>query len=324
MKLCSSCRKKLLHLAKYCGYCGAKQQEHLICPICEYRNEGNSKFCQECGYSITNAEVEGLITPVVQTKDDKNREKEIIADGHDVITIEFVHSTSANFDFTLEEAKKFSTFEQNGEGKKARYKVKAKVTEIELLHPVVENLKGIRNKTVYLGETRIHWENIFAYKHCYEEKRQSYKPGLYCFGYENDWQYNFFGCIHSELYFTEYSKWWQWGRWLNRDGVWEFDISRIRHELQKNLFPYRFCPALNLRFVEAVLEVFPKTVNVFKDKEWTYIECWDDEKEGKISAKVKDRWGENRTIYILGAKPRNKNVLEKIVKEAKLKCKQIK
>ncbi len=37
--------------------------------------------------------------------------------------------------------------------------------------------------------------------------------------------------------------------------------KRIKHELTKNLHPYRFCPALNPSLIQEVIDALPNVVN---------------------------------------------------------------
>ena len=80
---------------------------------------------------------------------------------------------------------------------------------------------------------------IFNYSWCFNQRKSSFKPELYCFGYENEYQLNTWGCIQSQLSFTENSELFTFGKWLNKNGDWQFDKERIRHYLQKNLFHYK-------------------------------------------------------------------------------------
>src|SRR5437879_112822 len=61
------------------------------------------------------------------------------------------------------------------------------------------------------------------------------------------------GAAYKRLPFTENAEWFCWGRWLNQQGDWQFDKERIRHELEKALYAYRYCPALQPSLVEDVL-----------------------------------------------------------------------
>lgn len=315
MKLCIHCSREVPTTARFCAYCGHVQGDRMICPKCRYANEGNSKFCQECAYGFF-ADPQESSTHSQPTTE---LSASVKSDTDEIITIEFVHSTAANFDFAVDEARKLPTFEQTGEGKKARYKVSASAREIERLHPVVENLQGLRNKIVFLNGTRQKWENIFHYTQCYDDRQSSYNPTQYCFGYDVEWHRNLFGCINSDLFIDDRSKWWTWGKWLSRDGQWGFDLNRIRHELEKNLYKFKYCPALNLTFVEAVLDVLPKVVNPFTDSNWKPVETWDKNMGSALAVNVKNDWGSIETRYYIGAAPRSRKAIETIISNARKK-----
>ncbi|WP_240740154.1 hypothetical protein [Flagellimonas allohymeniacidonis] len=216
------------------------------------------------------------------------------------ITVEFNFSTSQTFDFAVEEASKFASYRMIGEGKKAVYRVNVPDTSIEELMPLLENLKGWRNRRVYHNGEKMKWDTIFGYQWCYEQRSASFRPNLYCFGYDNDYSYNLWGCIQSRLEFRENSDLFTYGKWLNTKGDWEFDKKRILHELQKNLFPFRFCPALNLGLTREVLEAFPEKVNPHQDKDWKFVENWRSQDGLKIT---QSKYGFPQEMYANGAQP---------------------
>lgn len=289
-KVCYKCNSELLIAFKFCPYCGASQS-NIECRECGYNNEPNSKFCQECG------------TPISSRAKKKETSKSVVIDKpipEYGITVEFNYSTSQTFDFALEEAKKFNTFQQIGEEKKAIYRVNVSDDQIESLEPLIENLKGWRNRRVYYNGEKVQWDTIFQYHWCYSSKKSCYKPELYCFGYENDYQFNLWGCIQAGLNFRENSELFTYGKWLNSKGDWEFDKNRIKHELERSIYPYRFCPAMNLELIQDVLTAFPDRVNPAKDKDWKFVRNYNSEDGLRI---VENRYGYNEEYFMNGAEP---------------------
>ena len=69
--------------------------------------------------------------------------------------------------------------------------------------------------------------------------------------------------------------WLTWGRWLTEDGDWQFDRERILHELRRSLHRYRFCPLLEMPFVENVVSALPAVVNPKRDRDWRFVRGWD-------------------------------------------------
>lgn len=291
MKNCYKCQSEIQDNFKFCPHCGSNQQE-IVCPNCKYKNEPNSKFCQECGTQL-----------IEKPKNKKTPKVEIIEQSIPEfgITVEFKYSTSQTFEFAVEEAKKFNSFQQIGEDKKVIYRVTVTDDEIETLEPLLENLKGWRNRKVYHNGEKVQWDSMFSYQWCYGQRKASYKPELYCFGYENNYDYNLWGCIQTRLNFTEHSELFTYGKFLNTKGEWEFDKDRISHMLEKNLFRYRFCPAMNLELVKDVLLAFPDKVNPSKDKDWKFIRNYHSQDGLKITEK--GSFGYVDEYYVNGAAP---------------------
>ena len=291
MKNCYKCDNEIEESFKFCPNCGSNQTE-IKCPSCNYKNEPNSKFCQECGTQISG-----------KSKQKAKPKVELIEQPLPEfgITVEFKYSTSQTFDFAVEEALKFNTFQQIGEDKKAIYRVNVPEDHIEDLEPLLENLKGWRNRKAYHNGAKVQWDTMFSHQWCYRQKKASYKPDLYCFGYENNYDYNLWGCIQTRLAFTEHSELFKYGKFINTKGDWEFDKERISHELEKNLFQYRFCPAMNLELVKDVLLAFPDNVNPSKDDDWKFIRNYSS--QDGLSIKDKSSFGYEEEYFVNGAAP---------------------
>ena len=179
---------------------------------------------------------------------------------------------------------------------------------------LVQHLKGWRRRTVYVDGEKVTWDSVFSFSWCYERKSASFKPELYCFGYENDYEFNSWGCIQARLPFTENSNWFCWGSWLNDKGDWQFDKERIRHELEKALYPYRFCPALKHELVEDVLSAFPDMVNPIRDGNWKFVESWGDPSAPGLLVTV-NRYGIQEQVLMKGVCPNGRNALKEIAKK---------
>lgn len=238
---------------------------------------------------------------------------EILPIASAYITIEFPFSTSQTFDFAVKEASKHPSFEQSGKGKKVIYRVTYSPSEMATAIELVEHLKGWRNRRVYVGGEKVPWDSVFSFTWCFQRKHGCFRPEFYCFGYEREWEFNIWGCLLSGLPFREPAEWFCWGRFLNNKGDWQFDKERIRHELQKNLYPYRFCPALNLERLHEVFNAFPAQVNPTKDKDWKYVESWGNESGSGLVVSV-TRHGFTEKVVMKGVCPKGRGVLLEIGK----------
>ena len=299
----------------FCPYCGAELRRPLCCPNCGREVGSTDKFCPECGVSLGRASTVTVAVPGKRPKIARSCVAEIEPPPNEGVTVEFLYSTSATFDFALQAAQRFATFKQYGEGKKAVYRVTFMPDEMELALELVEYLKGWRRRTVYVDGEKVPWDSVFGFVWCYNKRKSSFKPQFYCFGYEDSYQLNVWGCIQANLPFVEYAQWFTWGRWVSKDGDWEFDKRRIRHELQKNLYPYRFCPALQLGLVEEVLEALPDRVNPRRDKDWKFVESWDDTVPGLVV--TVRQFGFREQVTVIGVSPNGTGALRKIIEKVK-------
>ncbi|MBE0681704.1 MAG: zinc ribbon domain-containing protein [Anaerolineales bacterium] len=312
--ICPSCKKELVNDFRFCPHCGYDLKKPVVCSNCQYSNEGNSKFCQECGtplYSTSNTKAE--------TKN-AEAEPEILVGmeppSKNGITIEFPFSTAQSFDFAVEAAKKFPTFKKFGQDKKALYRITIQPNEMETLAELLEHLKGWRKRTVYVNGEKVTWDSVFAFGWCHEKKKASFKPEFYCFGYENEYQLNAWGCIQANLSFTENAQWFCWGKWLSDKGDWKFDKERIFHELQKTLYQYRFCPALRPELIQDVLNALPDVVNPTKDKNWKFVERWGEENSPGLTVTV-NRFGFNEKVVMKGVSPNGQGAIKEMAKRMK-------
>jgi len=265
-KNCHDCKKPLDSDARYCQTCGvARDVELLRCERCKGPNTRDAKYCKHCGLPI--GAIGGSLTGA-------NVTEQAIPHPPKGITVEFPSSRYASFECAVAEAKKFPTFSHLVVGNPSVYRVNCDLDSIMELLPLVVQMKGWIARTVYLDGEKVPWDSVFSFAGCFERKKVSYRPELYCLGYEYTTSQNIWGCMNAHLPFHEHADWFSWGRWLNTKGDWEFDKNKIRDALEKNLFPYRFCPALQLDLVEKVLSLFPDVVNTRTDRDWEIVRSW--------------------------------------------------
>ncbi len=256
----------------------------------------------------------------------KQEKKTKSDDSHNVdtppssgVTIEFRYSSSQTYDFAVQEASKFPMYKEFGSDKKKVHRVTVSIDELESLANLLDFLKGYRNRVVYLDGIKTLWDNVFSFMWCLTQKRASFKPELYCFGYNNTASFNVFGCIHAGMPFNSSADWFCYGNWLNDEGDWEFDKERMRFELLKNLHQYKFCPALDISKVEDVLNALPNIVNPIKDKNWRFVERWDgDTTAHGLRVKV-EKYGMEMDITARGVAPNGNAALIEIDKKLKFK-----
>ncbi len=312
MRTCSGCNTKVTDEAAFCPSCGTKQPTETRCLKCTTVLVPDARFCHRCGLPTGTDAPTGFVheTPPSLILDPITTPPPPTG-----ITVEFPTSTAASFEFAVAEARKFASFEQLGEEKKAIFRVNVSQADIDTLSPLLEQLKGWRRRTIYVDGVKTAWDAVFGYSWCYEQKKVSFKPEYYCFGYENEWDLNPWGCIRAQMAFREYADWFSFGRWVSDDGDWEFNKERIRHELEKKLFHVRFCPALKLDLVEAVLSALPNVVNPKKDKNWKFVEAYDGP---GIVIRLK-LYGATENVTMKCVAPNGKGALEEIAKKVGLR-----
>ena len=309
---CPSCNAPVSFEFRFCPGCGYDLEKPNRCRACGYVNDNKSKFCQECGASLVRR---GPGRPRLNPAAPEARSavEELEPPPTSGITIEFAYSSALAFDFAVKSAREFATFKQFGQEKKAIYRVTIQANEMNSVMELVEHLKGWRRRAVYVDGEKVTWDSVFAFSWCFGRKQASFKPEYYCFGYENQSMLNVWGCIHSGLTFNEWADWFCWGRWISKDGDWAFDKDRIRHELQRALHPYRYCPALQATLVEDALRALPDVVNPTKDKNWKFVEKYGDDVEPGLVI-TSDRYGYREKVTMKGVAPNGPGALNELTK----------
>ncbi|MCK9294558.1 MAG: TerB family tellurite resistance protein [Desulfobulbaceae bacterium] len=231
----------------------------LRCPSCGAETPADSRFCSKCGNNISVADEE------VQVK------YEIPRSG---ITIEFAESTGASFPKALELAKKASSFQQGTKNKKTWFMAHFASGAIVDATPLAEALGGLRNRSLYIDGKEQQWDEVFAFVWCSSQRGLAYRPVEYCFG-KDDNRINPWGCKQARMEWTEWANWFCYGQWeksgfIGRKTQWRFDKNRIKHELSTNIYKFRYCPYLNAKLLELVLQGIPDIVAPNSESDWDY------------------------------------------------------
>ncbi len=288
---CSACGGPLLAEFRFCPFCG-----------------------REVRASVAASPAVGGATPPERESDHAGSGFTVVVENATPgqgITIEFPPTTAQSFEFALAEAQKLPGFHQVGGDKKALYRVTIDPRETESTLSLVEQMKGWRRRSVYVDGEKVPWDAVFGFLSCHERRRGSYRPDHYCFGYENEWEFNLWGCLKAGMPFTDHAHWFTWGRWLTKKGDWEFDKDRIRHELEKTLYRVRFCPAMQDSLAIAVLDALPDTVNPNRNHNWKFVQSWDKNAQG-LRIVIRDH-GFKQTVVMKGAAPNGRGAIEEIM-----------
>jgi hypothetical protein len=279
------------------------------CPGCSISVSRNAKFCPECGGSLEISDKAAAVAV----------EYKIPSVG---ITLEFAESTASGFVDAVRKAKAAPENAECVKGKKTWYMATWPKEQILAAAKLVEDLKGMRNRKVWLDGSESRWDDIFGFTWCSEQRNTAYRPLEYCFGVD-DKRLNLWGCRNARMDWARWSDWFSYGNFkkgglLKGGHTFVFDKKMIRHELETNLFRFRFCPHLNFKLVETVLEQLPNEVDIRPNGDWMYKEDYD-ESPGSIKVKEKieeDGYSYTKEFHSSGVVPRTPALGLQILKRA--------
>ena len=237
------------------------------CPSCLAKVPRDAKFCPECGGSLEESDRAAAVAV----------DYTIPESG---VAIEFAESTASGF---VDAIRKTKAAPENAEcikGKKAWYMASWPLKQVSEAAALVEDLKGMRNRKVWIDGKEARWDDVFGFTWCSQQRNTAYRPMEYCFGVDEK-RLNVWGCKNARMDWTKWSDWFSYGAFkkgafLKGGYVFVFDKARIRHELEANLFRFRFCPNLNYKLVEAVLTHFPDQVEVKPNGDWLYKQDYEE------------------------------------------------
>jgi hypothetical protein len=252
-----------------------------ICPSCGSGSDMDARFCPKCGKSLDPAAVDAMV----------QSELKIPSVG---LAIEFPESTAALFPKALEIARTSSGFQTCKKNKKNWYLAVYPSNALMEAIPLSAALSGIRNRRLYLDGKETPWNEVFGFVWCAERRAAAYRPVEYCFGGDEN-RLNPWGCKQANMEWTEWSRWFCYGKW-EKSGMlggkiqWRFDKERISHDLATNLFRFRFCPHLQTELSDSVLKYIPDTITPQSDPNWGFRRV-SEEMPGSIKVTVKEKLG---------------------------------
>lgn len=287
----------------------ASSGETRACPSCSAEVPSAAQFCPTCGGSLAQSDKAAAIAV----------EYAIPSSG---IAIEFAESTASGFVDAVRKAKAAPEQAECLKGKKTWYMAAWPKERIAEAAKLVEDLKGMRNRKVWVDGKESRWNDVFGFTWCSEQRITAYRPLEYCFGVDEK-RLNLWGCKNAQMDWSKWADWFSYGS-FRKGGIWNkrhvfaFDKKRIRHELETNLFGFRFCPHLDFRLIEAVIEQLPDEVEVKPKGPWAYKQDYD-ESPGSIKIKeevVEDGYSYTNTFFTSGVVPRTPELGLTILKKA--------
>lgn len=235
-----------------------------VCDKCDAPIPEGANFCPECADPVTEEDYEA--EPSQET-------------GPSEIQIEFGYSTSSRYEDAVELAQKIPTYKAEGEDSDITHKVTLETSDVALassLWDLISNWQSARMTIDGEGVTKR--DLTYGALGCYQSRQEAYNPQEYCYG-ENERQHNLWGCHQIGLpLIWRRDGWMTWGEFDDQNR-WHWDKDRIRHELEKGLHEYRWCPVLDREEVLGVVEALPDGINPERNPNWNYVKDWAEDHE---------------------------------------------
>lgn len=276
-------------------------------PKCGAQCQATAKFCPECGTPIQKQ------TQAPTTKLEFDYPKS-------GATIEFSETTAATFDGALKAAKASPLYQEIERSKKKWFLAAWPTGTVADTLDLVANLKGVRNRKVYIDGTEYPWDEVFGFLWCGEQRGAAYKPAEYCFGADEK-RPNLWGCKQLRMDWVQWADWFTYGKWVNKD-TFQFDKDRIAHEVETNSHRLRFCPHLRRNLLQAVFQLLPDRVRISDREGWKYKESYEQTPNSiKIVQKTtQDGFSYTNDFFTDGVVPVGFEVAKAILKRAFDQC----
>ena len=285
---------------------GRHKGRQSVCPACKAELGPNAKFCSACGAVVdsnTRASTAAVATCLVPAETG--------------VTVAFAESSAAGFAQARRVAEGHSTFQGYRVGSKTWYAASFTLEQRGDLLALVKNLKGMRNREVYIDGSLRQWDACFRYTYCAARRESAFRQTEYCFG-EEEFNRNCWGCGQLNLPWTEWAEWFSWGRFIDQT-TFEFDIPRIEHELARQKQGVDLCPYFREKYFEQALKHFPQRVLVTPDGDWDYQDSYDRGArtfEVRVLMDFGDGDTEVDTRHVSGVTPKNRKTILELMKTA--------
>ncbi len=284
----------------------------IICPICGQQVAAQAKFCGNCGASL-------------QKEDSVQLNFKLPDSG---FAIEFSDSSASDFPAALEKAKSSFSYQTCLKSGKNWHLAIFNGDEFQKAVALSDLLRGQKNKKIYIDGQEEDWNAVFGFSWCASQRELAYKPAEYCFG-KDEKRLNLWGCRQVRMDWASWAGWFAYGSFkpkgfLKKTFVWRFNKEKILHEINTNIQAFRFCPHLNVKLIEAVLESLPDEVEVSeKPGPWKFKRAYE-EVPGAVKVVEKRNYGDGISMsdefFAIGVEPADLNVARQILQVAFSKC----
>ena len=197
--------------------------------------------------------------------------------------IKFGKSTSKNYEYAVELASRFDTYEKEGNDKTILHSVLFSDKQLDDFFQLYDLVGKWKSTKIYIdGELLLNHNFLW----CFKERSYAYSPVDYCFNKEdgNSYNDNYFGCKYIEVNPLSYQGLSGFGT-MKEDGTFIVDKNKIHHYLMNCARRFGPCPAFDLNNMIGLLNELPDEINPRRQKDWEYVFEYSDGREHAVAVK---------------------------------------
>jgi hypothetical protein len=286
------------------------------CPGCSRPAAAQARFCSDCGTALQTLQKENPAPLSIKLPDAG-------------FAIEFAETLTGDFSAALEKAKAAFSYQTCLKDGKKWHVAIFNGEDFPKAAELADLLKGQKNKRFYINGREADWETVFGFSRCASQRNQAYKPAEHCFG-KDEKKLNLWGCKQIRMDWVASANWFTYGSFKQKGFqknffVWKFDKKRILHEINAHIRPLKFCPYLNIKLIEAVLESLPDEVEISQEKPgpWKFKRAHE-QLPGAVKV-IEERNHPNGErpeddFFAIGVEPADLNIARNILQMAFSKC----
>jgi hypothetical protein len=283
------------------------------CPACGQPAAARARFCGDCGVALQ--------------KENPAQLNFKLPDAG--FAIEFSESLAGDFSVAVEKARLAFSHQTCLRGGKKWHLAIYNGEDFPKAVELAELLKGQKNKKFYINGREEDWDTVFGFSRCALQRKQAYKPAEHCFG-KDEKRLNLWGCKQVQMDWVSSANWFTYGSFRQKGFqknifVWKFDKKRILHEINAHIRPLRFCPYLNVKLIEAVLESLPEEVEISPEKPgpWKFKRA-NEQLPGAVKVIEERNYPNGESpedaFFAIGVEPADLNIARNILQTAFTKC----
>lgn len=197
-----------------------------------------------------------------------------------VVQMYFGYSKSLGYRDALDLCADLPSFSTTGEGNDVTHSISVPITDIALLMRLYELVGGWKSFRLIIDGQETERQGLIQQGGaCYSKRQSAQDPQQYCFG-DSRLEYNLWGCKRLDMPTDEAGHGWVAYGAMDAKGVWHFDKSRIREELDVAMQTCRLCPVFDRPRVITTLEALPDAVDPRQNGAWAYRSASEDRQNG--------------------------------------------